>query len=250
MLRALPRLLLVAVVCIVALPARAQLIDFESTPGGGSPTDDGLLSTPYPLAGGGDVRFFFDTNSNNVYDAGTDIDPAFEHTGNETNNGFSNDALGVPDTAAPGYESQLGFWFLRHPSPGSVPPRLIVDYNTAQTITDLSGEIWDIDGQSQATEAWRIDVLNASNSILATYFSPVGADGTLDAKPWVFALTGLPAGVDKLRIGFIGTKTSGLGLAFNNFSPLSVPEPSTALLACAGSLMCLLTAVRRGKRCG
>ena len=53
----------------------------------------------------------------------------------------------------------------------------------------------------------------------------------------MFSFSGLPSGVDKVRITFIGTKTSGLGLAFNNFSPdtAAVLEPTTMALAILGA---------------
>jgi hypothetical protein len=71
----------------------------------------------------------------------------------------------------------------------------------------------------------------------------------LDGLPWTFSFTGLPAGVDKVRITFVGTKISGLGLAFNNFTPIqTVPEPSTLALAAVGGMLLLALTARRGKR--
>ena len=125
----------------------------------------------------------------------------------------------------------------------NVPGPFIIDYTTALNITALSGEIWDIDGSNSdtvGTESWRVEVLDAANSILATQDSPVGTlssnSAPLDGKPWTFGFTGL-TGIDKVRITFTGTKTSGIGLAFNNFSPttsMAVPEPmslSTGIVA-------------------
>jgi hypothetical protein len=41
----------------------------------------------------------------------------------------------------------------------------------------------------------------------------------------------LPDGVASLRLSFVGSKTMGIGLAFNNFSPdTAVPEPSGLIL--------------------
>jgi hypothetical protein len=54
-------------------PASAALIDFETDPAAATPVDNAPLSTPYNIAGGGTVRFFFDTNGNNSYDLGTEL---------------------------------------------------------------------------------------------------------------------------------------------------------------------------------
>ena len=217
----------------------ASVIDFESTPAATTPTDDAFLSAPYNLAGGGTVAFFFDTNGNLSFDPGTDARPVFEAYGADGNNGFSNAVTGIDDTANGGLAGQLGNFFLRQLQPGSPPPPFIVDYNTAQTITGLSGEIWDIDGSPGNTEQWLVEALDGSNNLLTSQLSPLGNSGALDGLPWVFSFSGLPAGFDKLQITFVGSKTSGLGLAFNNFDPFNpVPEPSgLALLAVGGGLI-------------
>jgi hypothetical protein len=209
--------------------AGAQLIDFETTPGGGVPVDDALLATPYPIAGPGGVRFFFDTNLNDVFDPGIDGLPTFEAALDDALDGFVNNTLLQGDVPAPGYAGQLGDFFLRPQQPGSVPAPFVIDYNTTLAISALSGEIWDIDG-GVGTEQWRVDVLDAANVVLATQLSPLGVGSALDSLPWTFVFSGLPAGVDKVRLTFVGTKTDGVGLAFNNFSPFTVPEPGTALL--------------------
>lgn len=214
-------------------PARAQLIDFEATPGGGVPVDDAPLATPYPIAGPGTVQFFFDTNLNNSFDLGIDAFPYFEAAGNDALNGFLDNTLGVPDTALPGFAGQLGGFFLRPQQPGAVPAPFIVDYNTILSISALSGEIWDIDG-GVGTELWQVDVLDVTNNVLASQTSPLGSGPALDGLPWTFAFSGLPAGVDKLRLTFLGTKIDGVGLAFNNFNPFAIPEPGTALLFALG----------------
>jgi hypothetical protein len=152
----------------------AGLIDFETTPALSVPIDDAALTTPYPMPGGGSVRFFFDVNGNNVYDAGIDDDPIFEASGPDGTDGFANSVTSVNDTANGGLASLLGSYFLRQPTPGTIPPPFIIDYTSSIGITDLSGEIWDIDGQSQATERWAVAVLDSSNAPLAGQLSPIG----------------------------------------------------------------------------
>jgi hypothetical protein len=76
--------------------------------------------------------------------------------------------------------------------------------------------------------------------VLASVLSPTGITALLpnDAAPWTFAFTALPPGLANVRISFIGTKTSGVGLAFNNFNPTSaetpVPLPGAGLLLGSG----------------
>src|SRR6185295_9861915 len=72
-----------------ALPASAQLIDFETTPTATTPSDDAFLSLPYNLTGGGTVSFFFDGNANFLFDSASER-PVFEHIGTDGNDGFSN----------------------------------------------------------------------------------------------------------------------------------------------------------------
>lgn len=229
------RLIFTLVLAFCAASVQASVITFETTPVGGTPVDDSDLTAPYSFAGG-TVRFFFDVNGNNKYDAGIDAFPAFEQTGREAVNGFVSTFTGTPDTARPGFQSQLGTFFLRTPSgnTGAVTAPFIAAYDTTAPIRALSGEIWDIDGQgATASEQWRVDVLNGSGSVLATQLSPLGLTETaesLDSLPWTFQFDGLPDGVDSVRLTFVGTRPS-VGVAFNNFSPdVAVPEPATGLL--------------------
>lgn len=219
-------------------PTFGQLIDFETAPAGGAPADDSFLSAPYNLTGGGTVAFYFDVNNNFIFDPGTDQRPVFEAYGAEANNGFANGITGIDDTANGGFASLLGSYFLRQLQPGTPPPQFIVDYNTSTPIAGLHGEIWDIDGAPGNTEAWQVDVLDAANSVLTSQVSPLGNSTALDGLPWTFSFSGLPAGVDKLKITFIGSKTTGLGLAFNNFDPFNpVPEPGGVVMIGAAAIL-------------
>lgn len=224
------------VFCCCCATSAAAVINFETTPAGALPTDNLVLSTPYSITGGGTVQFYFDDNGNNSYDPGIDDDPIFERVGQEGSDAYTSSISGSADTAAPGFAPQLGFFFLRHPLPFSLPPSFVIDYNTSQTITGLSGEIWDIDGSSLSnTEQWLVEVLDGSSNVLATQLSPLGSSTAMDSLPWTFAFSGLPTGVDKVRLTFVGSKTTGIGLAFNNFSPtVAIPEPSLLVLTSCG----------------
>lgn len=229
----------VLVTFVASSVASGQLITFEQTPAGATPVDNTFLSSPYTIAGG-NVSFFFDNNGNNIFNSGIDQAAVFEATGPDGSDAFTTGAVGLSDTPYPAVAGQLGNFFLRHLQPGPPPPPLIVDYNTSTTISALSGEIWDIDGTVAGTEQWQVDVLDAAGAVLATQNSPVGSAPLtpLDGRPWTFMFTGLPSGVDKVRLTFIGTKTDSAGLAFNNFSPFTaVPEPSGVALALTAALV-------------
>ena len=234
--------------------AHAGVVTFEQTPNGATPVDNALLSGAYAIDGGGSVSFYFDANGNNRFDAGVDVLPAYELAGDaDPQTGFFNSTLDRYDIAGPGHAAQLGQYFLRQPTGLSVlPGPFIVAYATSQVITALSGEIWDIDGNPDptqptfGTEQWRIDVLDSAGSVLASQLSPIGTQptGPFDAAPWTFSFTGLTAGAENIRITYVGTKTSSIGLAFNNFSPtVAVPEPETHALFALG-LVALGLAVR------
>lgn len=229
---------LLAAVAPIACPSIvwSQMITFEQTPAATVPIDNSFLTTPYTISGG-TVSFFFDVNGNNVFDSGIDQAPVFEATGQDGTDAFLTGLYSTADTPYPAVASQLGNFFLRQLQPGPPPPPLIVDYNTSTTISALSGEIWDIDGSVAGTEQWQVDVLDSSNNLLASQISPLGTGNIvpLDGQPWTFWFSGLPSGVDKVRLTFIGTKTDGAGLAFNNFSPFAVPEPESVVLILTGA---------------
>lgn len=221
-----------------AATAPAAVIDFENTPpalGGGIPTNDGLLPTTAPYVFPGLlVSFGFDLDSNGSVES----DAVFEHTGVDFAEppfgGFEGFGL-APDTPDPSVAAQLGSWFLRSPFPGQLFGRFVIQYTSSFPVTAASGEIWDIDGNGAgATERYHVEAFDFSNSLLAFQDSPIGtlpsSTAPLNAKPWTFAFSGLPAGIDHIVISFTGTKTAGIGLAFNNFDPIAVPEPASAVL--------------------
>lgn len=234
-MRAIHVLVSCALVVVWPLIARGTVITFETDPAGATPTDDAFLSTAYNITDGGTAMLFFDNNANHAFDPLTDTRAVFEAYGPDANDAFSNNLLTAGDTANGGLSGQLGNFFLRQFQPGSPPPPFVIDYNTSQTITAFSGEIWDIDGAPGNTERWKVEVLDASNAVLTSQDSPLGDTAALDGLPWTFTFSGLPAGVDKIRITFTGSKTSGLGMAFNNFDPTNVPEPSATALALCGA---------------
>jgi hypothetical protein len=159
--------------------------------------------------------------------------PHLQQVGSAENWAFVNDDLaeGV-NHAAPGYESRLGTWMIALPShrPG---PSLMILFDTGMGYA--TGDIWDLDGNPlQGTEQWCVDALGADGSVLASIFSPIGEtldESSWNARPWHFAFERETPDIRALRIWFLGTKTWGIGAAFDGLA-FAVPEPGTfALLA-------------------
>jgi PEP-CTERM motif len=234
----------------------ASIIDFETTPAGFTPVDDAPLSslTPYVFPGL-QISFGLDTNGDGIVDTDTVFEHAGLDPGEPPNGGFSGSA--GPDTADPGFTAQLGNWFLRSPVGGSDFGLLVITYSSTSPVTAASGEIWDIDGTATFpggpgdTEEYTVRAYDSSNNLLATQVSPLGtltsAIAPLDGEPWVFSFSGLSPGIAQITIDFTGTKTQGIGLAFNNFYPTdaAVPEPATGLLFAGGASALLVWNRRR-----
>lgn len=231
-----PRFALAAALALASCTSvvHAAVIDFESVPGG-SPSDQLAITNQYePLFG---VTF-------SLSDGGSPYLEAVGHV--DAGDGFVNNALNVYDAAAPGFEPQLQGYFLRLGTSGlaAVPvPRLLINYTTP--VAAASAQIWDIDGDPAATEQWRVDAFNSSGVLLASALSPLGTSygvSSLDGKPWTWSFDrGGVADIASISLTFTGSKTSGIGLAFDQFSPSSpapaVPEPSALALVAAGGLM-------------
>ena len=94
--------------CLSATLVKAEIIDFETLPGG-VPSDDLPINTQYLVDFG--VTFGLDTDGDGFADPGQY--PIMEAQGADGADGFNNDTLGLRDTAAPGFEGDLGRFFLR-----------------------------------------------------------------------------------------------------------------------------------------
>ena len=234
-------------IALTAPTGECEIVDFEDAVVAGCGIDDAPLTTRYRAQCG--VVFGIDSTGDGFIDANQA--PRVEASGGIGDGpvGFFNNELGqVPDTADPGFESQLGGYLLRGEVP-LAPVTLIILYDAP--VAAASAQIWDIDfGASEGTEQWRVEALGFDYStganaddIVATRISPEGVDLALDGRPWTFSFDRPTAEIYALRLVHIGSDTTGVGLAFDNFSP-SNPAPVPALgPAGIAILACALSAV-------
>lgn len=221
----------------------AGLIDFEKTAFGGVPVDNDTIEfSDAFIVDGVTVRFGFDVN----FDGILDTKAVFEEAGNiDTNNdtGFWG-IKSAKDFAAPGYTQLLGDFFLRQSDPYKPFGVFSILYDADIPVTGASGEIWDIDGGNK-TEQFLVQAYNGS-TLLDSILSPLGNDNSLNGKPWSFGFNGL-TDITQINITFTGSKKKGIGLAFNNFSPIAnvsnstkVYEPSTLIIFTLGVVFLVL----------
>lgn len=224
-----------AIALFASTQASAGFINFEDASSAHSLSDNEQVTTQY-------------TTTNGVTFKGAYLEHIREAS-SDLKNGFgTGDAVLDVDlsTAANG----LGTWFLR--TEGSLgsrgPSSVFLAITYSASVTEASGQIWDIDGLGpDASEQWLVKAFDNSGTAVASVTSPLGdtpsGTGSLNGLPWTFKLT---AGTSFNRIEFIfkGTKTEGIGLAFDNFNTTSsgeftaVPEPATVWLFALG-LICL-----------
>lgn len=137
--------------------------------------------------------------------------------------------VGSPRTAFEGYQGQddepapgqgVGSFFLTDDGTLGGPPQpLIVSY--AAPVAAAGGVILDIDG----TEEWTVEVRDATGAVLDVVVldenSPPGPGDAL-AFPWSF--TRPQADISSIRLVYTGAQTSGVGLAFDNFTPTTAGQ--------------------------
>lgn len=226
-------LLLLATLTLVGLSS-AQVIDFETIPGG-SPVDNAIITDQFRVSHG--VRFRLDTTGNGLPDSKF---PRIEATGQDGTDAFvgigGNDKVGLTLTG------RLGDFFLRshlsRDAGATAPLSLIILYDAP--VSAASAEIWDIDGFA-STEQWQIDAMGADyvnandvTDVVDSLLSPIGNTTLLHAKPWTFSFDHHgTSDIHALRIQFVGSKTDSIGFAFDNFSPSS---PAAGLDDCGSGL--------------
>ncbi|MDM7916246.1 MAG: hypothetical protein QUU85_13440 [Candidatus Eisenbacteria bacterium] len=218
--RLLPLLMLAlspSLLLVVPELALAQTIDFETLPNGEAPTEGMLIGDQYDVAPFG-VRF--------------------ELIGGDPATGPRIAAVGSPETAFEGpsttspcigerstedmpasEDEGVGCFFLTDDgvnSPDTFGLRILYDTPVHQA----SGDLIDI---QPCCESWRIRALGDSGEVLAEQVLSSGDPGTGDgvATPWQFDLG--PSEIHSIELEYIGDHDHAVGLAFDNFSPSSLP---------------------------
>lgn len=222
-----------AIALLISAPVAANVIDFENAVSLGLGDNDQVTNEYQGTNGVKFVGGYIEASGE------TDGDPQ----------GFVTDQNATDDLDLSGASPGLGNWFLR--TDGEITDRggssifLSILYDSV--VTGASGEIWDIDGNNnQGSEQWRVIALNNGvevNSILSPEGTTNGV-GSLDGLPWFFTLSA--TAFDQIDFEFVGSKQSGVGLGFDNFTAsVPVPEPGTISLLGLGLLG--LGAARRRK---
>ncbi|HUG62593.1 MAG TPA: hypothetical protein VMP03_12150 [Methylomirabilota bacterium] len=231
---------------LFGLPHRAAaqyVVDFEPNPmtgrfpDGSMPVDEMPIGDQFLLSHG--IRFGIDVDGDGSADGPL---PLLERRGENPPDAFFNGLTRLFDSAMPGYEDQLGEWFLKADlKDGS--QSLIIAYEAP--VEAASGQIWDIDGAPiHGYEQWRVEALDRAGAVIDSVDSPVGDTLELDGRPWDFTVRS-PSGhrLAAVRIRFIGRKrASTIGLAFDRYTPfqsafhpgltpppsvISTPSPTT-----------------------
>jgi len=219
--------------------AVGAIIDFETYPAGPpGPSDQDIVNTQYQTLG---VIF-----STNVFFprieqvGGVDPMPGFINDFNLTS-GMTKEFY--EDTEDANFPGGLGDYFLRLNAAslltGTVP-NLNIEYTNP--VSGASAEIWDIDA-NQGTERWIVLAFDQPGNIIDSVVSPLGLPASdlnsLDGKPWEWSFNHANFDIYSIQIvwdGSPGSKTSGIGLAFDNFEYTAVPIPGAIWLFGSGIL--------------
>ena len=224
--------------------AQAQIIDFETLPDGGIPTDNQRLTGGYTI-GGTTVNFGFDLDGDLI----SDLDAILESR-NDGRTGAGYTSGGVPDLdLSPTGEG--GDFLLRVPSgfnlfddvASATPVDFLVTYSGA-AVRNVSGQLWDIDGG----ERYSIEALDTSGGLLDSFLTPAVPNGegpgTFDGLPFDFAFTDLAEDIGFVRISGVSRIHGG---GFDNFNATGVTVPEPASVAALGLLGFGMVAARKRK---
>lgn len=247
------RILLTSSLALAPL-ASFGIIDFET----GFTSDNIDVSSNIFTSGASQIQFSFtsgnpiveDSNNNGFRTSGTvesDSKPGF---GPQDNLGFITANDGLPsvdstDTTALGYSGStwaqpsgsgpdLGNYFLRGPSLSNFGT-FVISYVNGTSSNALSFQIWDIDGTgTSGTEEYVAEFFeddgfggyNSLGTVTTPEYSNADVGTSLDGLPYLVAFDAGTDEITRVEITFTGTKTNNIGLAFDNFDPENIPEPS------------------------
>ncbi len=225
-----------ATALVVGGLSRAATIDFETLPGGGTPTDNGPLGLTATYQDGATfVSFGWDTDNDLV----ADVAALFESHVVDSGQGYVAGPSNTSDLDLTP-NGQGGDFFLRRP--GGVNPNpggddFLISYSGFLP-TSASGEIWDLD----AGEHWQIDALDIGGGVIATINTPVGNNipndpNNFDGLPYTFSFNNLSVGIQTIRISLLQNNPN-VGFAFDNFNATQpatvIPEPASLAMGLTG----------------
>lgn len=216
----------------LAPASAATLINFEN-----GYSDDQVLGDGVALldANGDTSNVYLSTANTNTM--------SIEASGGEKHGpaAFVNDPLGKTDVASANETSSLDGYFLRATESLNGD---YLNYSSVFTLTFQGGaskvaaQIWDIDGNHmQGSEGWKIIATltgGRTSQVDSPQFMNTSDAGSLNGQAWDFSFE--TAGNEILSLDFIftGTKTRGIGVAFDNLTVATVPLPSAGFLLIAG----------------
>jgi PKD domain len=213
------RSLFVLGVCVFLLPAatfsQPQTIDFETLPDGSPVTEGMLIHDQYAEWG---VTF-------ELVGLAPDVGPKVADVGG-AQTAFQGPSRSEPDCGInsntradmPAADQGVGCLFLTDDNIHNTQAHTLrVNYITPVFLA--SGELLDID----VTEIWTVEALDANDQVIASEVFRDGDPGTGEgiATPWSFSLA---EPIHAIRLTPDWVTTHNFGLAFDNFSPSSVPD--------------------------
>jgi len=205
-----------------------QTIDFETLPDG-SPTTDGLLiHEQYDVAPYW-IRF-------ELIGADSSVGPRIARVGPPQTAFYGPPVYSACQAESsvedkPAAEQGVGCFFLTDDNAGpNSPLGLRVLYGTG--VRQASGVILDIDAASTCWERWNVRALAADSTVIDQVTLTAGDPGTGDgvASLWTFDVD---EDIWVIEVTYSGTCTEA-GLAFDNFSPASLPPLTDLVLTKTG----------------
>ncbi len=230
---------LIAALLLAGLaPGWAWAIDFETLPGGAPTVDQQSISNEYLLSDG--VTFALVTPGTL-----TVIGSPLIAKAGPALNAFA--ACWGDDTAAP--SQGVGSSFLTDDTGLGVSTDLLIRYSTP--VAQASGVLLDTDCRDYAflaCEQWKIIARDSSDIALQTIWvdapelpsdpACVDPNGYGDAKGITWSFSRASADIASVTLSYTGTATN-VGIAFDNFSPASIPGPPSIDVSASYEEICL-----------